>query len=221
MRKWTHYLLLFSLCALLTQCGTGFQILPLIGDDPEIVQMIGASGGVTPTPDTVDAVERFYRAARSFDEGSMWKLLSQDTRQALNQLARKLDSNGKALLKHARFPALVDGKTKPLEVSLVALFLVRHPTSFRAVDTPGPAATSSTVLVSNSRGQHKQLVLRRERGLWCIHHPDFSMLPPAEDLRPKLLPQDQPKKAPAKALEPPPEVPKEILPKKEKTTLDF
>jgi hypothetical protein len=204
--------LLFCCC-----CSSSFTIQPLIGDDPEIVTMIGASGGATAPPAQIAVTERFYRALRSGNVTDMWALLSADTRVALNTLARRSDSNGKALLKTRRFPA---ANKRVKAVNLSALFLVRRPTAFTAADAPGPADAECTVVVSNSRGNLRKVALRRESGAWRIHHTDFKDLPSAADESPKLLPQDQPKPAPRKVKAPTPK-PMPAIPTRKKPAIDF
>lgn len=217
----TQYLPLFALCALLTQCGTNFKIQPLVGEDPDIIQMIGASEGTAASSPTVRAVEQLYRAARSRNAAALWKLLTRDTRVALNALGRKLDSNGKALLKSGRFPVPGPPKTTIRSVDLVALFLLRRPVSFNALNTPDPAADRSAVSVGNSQGETRRIALRREEGVWRIHHPQFTQFPQAAVTKLLLLPQDQPK---PKAISPqkkaPVTTPGLNLPKKN-STLDF
>ncbi|HIA01357.1 MAG TPA: hypothetical protein EYN06_00120 [Myxococcales bacterium] len=217
----TQYLPLFILCALLTQCGTNFKIQPLVGEDPDIIQMIGVSEGTAASSPTVRAVEQLYRAARSRNTAALWKLLTRDTRVALDALGRKLDSNGKALLKSGRFPVPGTTKTAVRAVDLVALFLLRRPTAFKAVNEPNPAAVRSTVLVSNSQDETRRIVLRREEGVWRIHQPKFTKFPNASVTKLLLLPQDQPKpKALPTQKKAPLKTPELSVPKKN-STLDF
>jgi len=187
---------------LLTACGPTFTVEPLAGEDPEILTMIGVSAADLQTPETVAATEEFYSELWSARTQGMWELLSRDTRVALDALAQKLNTNGRAMLQSRLFPKAGGGSKR---VSLSALFMVRRPTSFRAAGKTTPASTDAEVLVSNRKGEQVKVKLHRERGAWKLHKTDFSKLPVAIDLKPKLLPQDQPKPIPAPAPQPEPQ----------------
>ena len=164
---------------------------PLHGEDDDVLAMMGATQKDLLVPEPVRAVEEFYRALWNGQAQGVWKRLTTDTRIKLDELATLLDSNGKALLQTREFPNAADGN-KAMRVSLAALFLVRRPTSFRAMTVPKEEETAAFVVVKNRRGAERTVELRRERGGWRIHQTDFSKLPPAQDLKPKLLPSDKP-----------------------------
>ena len=175
---------------LLQACGPSFQVLPLVGEGPEVVSLLNAKDGAKATAETVVVIEHFYRAVNNRKHNSMWALLSSDTRMELDDLADALDTNGKQLLRTRMFP-LDDAGDKSMRVSLSTLFLVHKPISFEAKTTPGPADSSAKVIVKNAAGKSRTVNLQRERGEWRIHHTDFSKLPAAVDENPRLLPWDK------------------------------
>ncbi len=176
---------------LATACGPNFTIEPLTGEDGAILAMMGSTATDLAVPPTVVTAERFYRSLWSKRASNIWSFLSRDTRAALDKLATRLDTNGRTLLQSQTFPKPGGDKTHTLKVSLSALFLVRRPITFEQVTKPSKSATRAQVLVINRQGIRRKVELRRERGEWRIHHPDFTELPPAVDLQPKLLPQDK------------------------------
>ncbi|MFT7625198.1 MAG: hypothetical protein ACI9WU_004389 [Myxococcota bacterium] len=179
----------------LAACGPTWTHQPLVGEDADITSVLGYDHVNLETPETVQAAERFYRELWSERTTDLWNMLSTDTRSALDALAGKLDSNGRAMLRARQFPR-ADG-TK-VRVSLAALFMVRRPTVFEAETKPAADATNAVVTVRNRDGKSRRVQLRRERGAWKLHHPAFDNLPAARDLRPSLLPTTMPKKpAPA------------------------
>lgn len=161
-----------------------------MGEDDEILAMLGAQAANLAVPETVATTQTFYRALWTRRASGIWTHLSRDTRAGLDRLAEKLDTNGRTLLHTQLFPKPNGKAGETLKVSLAALFLVRRPVSFEAVGQPGPDDDESAVLVANAQGEKRKVELRRERGEWRIHHPAFDELPPAIDLRPKLLPHD-------------------------------
>ena len=182
-------------------CGPTFKLEPLVGEDEEALALLGSSGDDLVVPETVAAVERFYRALWSTNPGDAWTLLSTDTRAGLDQLGQKLNSNGKALLQTRQFPKPGGASGETVKVSLAALFLVRRPTRFHTDQKPDASTTQAVVLVTNRLGERREVHVRRERGTWVVHHTDFGTLPPAVSLRPQLLPEREEPPAP----EPPPQ----------------
>ena len=182
-----------SLLVLAAACGPRFHIEPLVGEDAEIVAMIGASSGAPVHPETVDAVERFYRAVRSEHAAEIWALLTSDTREALDTLGALLETNGKDLLRSRVFPRPGGAKGETVKVSLQALFLVRRPVRFEAKGTPAPADVVAVVALANAEGERREVQLKREGGEWRIDYPalkDLPALPAEQDQRPKLIPDD-------------------------------
>lgn len=203
-------------------CGPNFKMEPLTGEDAKILAMMGAKPADLSVPETVVMCERFYRALWSKRASNIWSFLSRDTRASLDKLAGKLDTNGRTLLQSQAFPKPGGDKTQTVKVSLAAMFLVRRPVTFEALSKPVADAKKGEVLVINRLGIRRKVQLRRERGEWRIHHVDFAELPPAIDLRPKLLPQDRtpPTPPPTPKVDPTPEAPAptpEVQPKPEPT----
>jgi hypothetical protein len=174
---------------LLGACGPNFTVEPLIGEDPAILALLEVSDTDLEVPETVASVERFYRALWTNQSSVTWSMLSRDTRGALDTLALTLDTNGRSLLQTRMFPRL-NGKGT-LKVSLAALFLVRRPIRFTQEAPPTPSDDAAVVIARNKMGETARVSLRRERGTWMIHHPEFKTLPPTVDLKPRLLPQDR------------------------------
>jgi hypothetical protein len=225
--------------SLTSACGTAFVITPLLGDPPEVGQILESPAAVSETPITVAAVERFYRAlvvrseaiafeARSSGPrdssgelrggGDLWPLLSSAAQEALDGVAGSIGSTGRALLQTARFPrAGAKSASDTVEVSLVALFLVRRPLRFRATDL-APAGNTSSVVVEARDGTKATVPLVFERGEWRIDHRDFSNVAAAATVRvgqlgriapsvdPEDAPLDLPEAAPVEP-EPTPEAP--------------
>ena len=179
-------------------CGPSWKHQPLVGEDPEVLRLMGASPSDLEKPETVAAAESFYRALWSKSATGVWALLTEDSKTALNILAGQLDQNGKTLLNTRTFPKAGGGTVR---ISLAALFMVRRPTRFEVAKTKGEDAT---VTVRNGRGQERLITLKRERGTWKVHHTEFGDLPQAVSLRPVLLPQDMPKPEPTPEPKPEP-----------------
>lgn len=175
---------------ILQGCGPSFQVIPLVGEGPEVINLLQEKEEAKATSETVVVIEHFYRAINKRQHNGMWSLLTSDTRMALDDLADALDTNGKQLLRTRMFPLDTMGD-KSRRVSLASLFLVDKPIKFEAATKPGPADNSAKVVVRNAAGNSRTVTLNRERGEWKIHHTDFSKLPPAIDRTPRLLPWDK------------------------------
>lgn len=176
----------------LSACGPNFTHRALVGEDPDVLAMIGAKPSDVSTPETVAAAQRFYRELWSDRTGDLWKLLSGPTRTALDTLAGKADTNGRSMLRSKEFP----GPKGTIRVSLAALFMVRRPVGFEETAVSGDTDDTAKVLVRNRDGQRRVVELRRERGAWKVHQTDFSELPEHRDLRTKALPWELPTPVP-------------------------
>jgi len=176
------------LIAFSTGCGPSFTLQPLVGDDPEVLHLLGVSPESMETPATVSVVETFYRDLWSNNPDPIWTALTHDTQVELDRLATQVDTNGKALLQTRQFPRVNGAGT--LRVSLAALFLVRRPTRFEATAPLTASDTTASVRVTNRSNESRTVALRLERGQWKIHQTEYTTLPAARDLRPQLLPPD-------------------------------
>ncbi len=215
------------LLPLLLACGPNVTLLPLVGDPPEITELLeGAALPSAPT-ESVAALEDFYRLLATDADDAAWTRLSEATQGALDQVARALETNGRAMLRTRRFPKpgapipSADGSPVPtVRVSPVALFLVSRPTRFRSVEE---GADRAVVEVGNRAGTTRNVELVRERGEWKLQRIDYADISSAISIRvtdltaPAALDEPQvepvvepnaPEAEPAPAGEPSPEVPR-------------
>lgn len=94
---------LICLCAALVACPDT-NIVPLIGEDPEVAELIEAPLADDPATSPVAAARRLHQALLQKDSELSWTLLSDRTRQALNARADVIGVGGRELLDSSTLP---------------------------------------------------------------------------------------------------------------------
>ncbi len=151
--------------------------MPLRGEDPEVVALIGEEGDLSEEPPAVQASKRLHRLLKRRQVASFWDLLTPQTKKSLEALASHGEWNALEMLDSSRFTNPQDLEGPPIVVDVEALFFVRDPVSFEAVGEETVQTTTVSIRVRNASGQERLLQLHRNAEEWHLHHTDFVTLP--------------------------------------------
>jgi len=171
------FVIFVLLSALLMACGPSIRIIPLRGEGPEIVALIGEEGDLSDETPAVVSSKRLHRLLKRRQVASFWDLLTPQTKQSLEKLASHGEWNALEMLDSTRFTNPKDPEGPSILVDVEALFFVREPVSFDAVGEESATKTQVNVRVQNGAGHERLLVLHRIADDWYLHHTDFTSLP--------------------------------------------
>lgn len=163
--------LCLSLLAL-SACPTP-TVTPLVGEDPEVVKLLGAPPDDDPAASALGAARRLHQALVQQDTDRVWALLATTTRRALDERGAAIATSGRELLDDSTLPAPNGAVRK-----------VRYETLFFGVDLvdledgsgkTGPGAPGETRAISavSKDGTRTQLDFVRESDGWKLHRTSF------------------------------------------------
>lgn len=146
------------------------DIVPLIGEDPEIIALIGATSVDDPSSSPLASARRLHQAVIQKDTELAWTLLARETRGALDELGATIGVSGRELL---------DASTLPGKGGTVRR--VRFDTVFFGpdvvdllVDDEAAAAADRAVLRSIARdGRITERTMVRETDGWKLAQTTF------------------------------------------------
>jgi len=93
--------LVFS--TLLAACATP-EIVPLLGEDPEVGVLLGKGSVDDPRSSPVAAARRLHQALVQQDTETVWALLSDNTKKALDERGTAIASSGRELIDESTLP---------------------------------------------------------------------------------------------------------------------
>lgn len=166
------YLALCLSLLALSACPTP-TVTPLIGEDPEVVRMLGAPPDDDPAASPLGAARRLHQALVQQDTDRIWALLATTTKRALDERGAAIATSGRELLDDSTLPAPNGAVRK-----------VRYETLFFGVDLvdledtsgkTGPGAPGETRPISavSKDGTRTQLDFVRESDGWKLHRTSF------------------------------------------------
>jgi hypothetical protein len=97
-------LLVVLLCCCLWACGAT-TITPLVGEDPQVLELLDAAPPDDPSSSAIAAARRLHQALIQADMELAWTLLAQSTRTALDDLGKQSGMSGRELLDASSLPA--------------------------------------------------------------------------------------------------------------------
>ncbi len=80
------------------------DIVPLIGEDPEVVALIGATAADDPATSPLASARRLHQAVIQKDTELAWTLLAKETRAALDEQGATIGVSGRELLEASTMP---------------------------------------------------------------------------------------------------------------------
>lgn len=99
-----HALLLSALAALAFTACPNRDVVPLIGEDPEVYELLGARPPEDPTTSPLAAARRLHQALAQGDTEVVWTLLAIPTRRALDERGAVIGTSGRELLDASTLP---------------------------------------------------------------------------------------------------------------------
>lgn len=156
MLRRTAYLLVFFVLA---ACPDR-NIVPLIGEDPEVLALIGAPPPEDPSTSPLAAARRLHQALNQQDMELAWTLLAAETRAALDTLGATVGQSGRELMDSSLLP---DATGKLTRVRFVTVLLGPDPVSLELQGDPTPDADRSIVRVICRTGEPKARTFVRDQ----------------------------------------------------------
>ena len=163
----TRPTLSMALFALLSVACVKQDIVPLVGEDPEVHALLDAETPPDPSTSALGAARRLTQAVSQRDAALVWALLGQGTRELLNKAAQRAGVRGPELLERSAIPG-ADGAWVPTSWS--ALLFGGEVQALEEVD----ARTVRAILTS---GSHRDLVFEREEDGWKLRLSGLPTLP--------------------------------------------
>jgi hypothetical protein len=165
-------LALSLLAAALSACPTP-TVTPLVGEDPEVVRLLGRPPDDDPASSPLGAARRLHQALVQQDTEMTWSLLSTTTRKALDERGAAIATSGRELLDDSTLPAPNGAVRK-----------VRYETIFFGVDLvdledtsgkigDGTAGETRPISAVSRDGTRTQLDFVREADGWKLQRTSF------------------------------------------------
>ncbi len=170
-RRPAHLLLAAAGLSLLVLSGCPRpDIVPLIGEDPEVIQLIGQAPPDDPSVSPLAAARRLHQALIQKDTELAWALLAVSTREALDQRGAAIGVSGRELLDASTLPG-AGGTIRKVRFDLI--FFGPDVVDL-AGEEPGPSGGDEAVLRAISReGQITERTFVREEDGWKLALTEF------------------------------------------------
>lgn len=145
------------------------EITPLVGEDPEIAALLGRAPTDDPRSSPMAAARRLHQALVQQDTDTVWTLLSQATRRALDERGATISTNGRELIDESTLPG--PGGTVR-KVRFETLFF--GPRLLELEEVPGETGADRRHLIAVSEeGDKTRLELVREEDGWKLEQTGF------------------------------------------------
>ncbi|MEZ4268404.1 MAG: hypothetical protein R3F39_18725 [Myxococcota bacterium] len=146
------------------------QIVPLIGEEPEIYELLGQSPEDDPRLSPLGAARRLHQALIQQDADIAWSLLAETTQRALDERAAAIGVSGRELLDASTLPGA--GGTV-LKVRYEVIFFGPGLTDLRLNAPVAEGADEATVEAVNTSGDRLPRTFIRTRDGWKLHLLEF------------------------------------------------
>lgn len=161
---------LLCLYAPLLGC-TNSNIVPLIGEDPEVAKLIEAPVADDPASSPVAAARRLHQALLQNDSELSWALLTDRTRQALNARADVIGVGGRELLDSSTLP---DATGKVTKVRFDEVLFGGAIVDLALAQGPTPDTRRAVVRMVTREGKVLERTFALDGGDWKL---DYAPLP--------------------------------------------
>lgn len=146
------------------------DIVPLVGEDPEIIQLIGQAPPDDPSVSPLAAARRLHQALIQQDTELAWALLAVTTRAALDERGTAIGVSGRELLDASTLPG-AGGTIRKVRFDLI--FFGPDVVDL-AGEEPGAKGEPTAVLRAISRqGQITERTFVREEDGWKLALTEF------------------------------------------------
>ena len=143
------------------------QIVPLVGEGPEVYALIGAEPPDDPARSPLAAARRLHQALMQEDAEMVWALLAEPTRRSLNERAATISATGRELIDASTLPG--PGGTVR-KVRYETLFFAREVVDLSDTlkTAPTPEGDVRTILATSSDGTVTEISFVREEDGWKL-----------------------------------------------------
>jgi hypothetical protein len=153
-------------CMILISGCPNHDLVPLVGEDPEVAKLLGTATPDTPKASAMAAARRLYLSLAQKDAQMVWALLAQPTRKLLNERAALIGVSGQELLEAGSLPQK-DGIV--LKVRFVDVFFGANIKNLKQKAVGPDMGPDQRVLFAvSAKGRVTQLIFLREDGGWRL-----------------------------------------------------
>ena len=170
MRAMKHIGLSLALVCLSLGC-TSVTIVPLHGDDPEVIELLGRGEPPAVGSSPKSAARRLHQAIGQRDTALIWTLLSAETRTILEQKGGSLGISGQGLLDASIVP---DGQGGSRKVRLESFFFGGKVVDLDVAPTPAPETGKAMIRFVSAEGTIVERAFIREEDGWKLQMANFS-----------------------------------------------
>ncbi len=161
----------FALVALLALAAcTNRDVVPLIGEDPEVYELLGERPPEDPTTSPIAAARRLHQALAQGDTEVVWTLLAVPTRRALDERGAVIGTSGRELLDASTLPG--PGGTLH-RVSYEDLLFGTNVTRLALREPVAEGAREGVVYATSGDGGVTELRFVLEEDGWKLHRTNF------------------------------------------------
>ena len=151
---------------------TSVTIVPLHGDDPEVVELLGRGSPPSVGSSPKSAARRLHQAVGQRDTALIWTLLNQSTRTLLEGKGSSLGISGQGLLDASIIPDMQGSGRK---VGLEEFFFGTKVVDLDIAPTPSPETGQSIIRFVSSTGQIVEREFVREEDGWKLKMTTFGV----------------------------------------------
>lgn len=159
--------------SLLTACPSP-AVTPLLGEDPEVVALLGRAPDDDPRGSPLGAARRLHQALVQQDTDTIWSLLATTTRTALDERGAAIATSGRELIDDSTLPGPGGAVRKVRYESIffgVNVIDLRDPDPNAA--TSAPLGTRRPIVAVSRDGTETQVDFVREPEGWKLHRTGF------------------------------------------------
>jgi hypothetical protein len=159
-----HYLLILSLAITASACVHA-TVVPLIGEDPEIAQLLEEAPAATPASSPLAAARRLHQALVQNDVDLVWSLLGARTRDMLNAKGAVIGVGGRELIDASTLP---DATGKVARVKFDEVLFGGVITELSQAQASGPDSKRAIVRMTTAEGRVSERTFVLDGGDWKL-----------------------------------------------------
>ncbi|MGB0589056.1 MAG: hypothetical protein ACPGU1_05195 [Myxococcota bacterium] len=159
-----NYLLTLALAVTATACVHA-TVVPLIGEDPEIAELLDEAPAATPASSPLAAARRLHQALVQNDVDLAWSLLSANTRDMLNAKGAVIGVGGRELIDASTLP---DASGKVTRVKFDEVLFGGAIIELTATPSPSPNTGRAVVRMATVEGAFSERTFVLDGGDWKL-----------------------------------------------------
>lgn len=143
------------------------QIVPLIGEGPEVYTLLGAEPPDDPSRSPLAAARRLHQSLMQSDADMVWALLAVPTRRALDERAATISASGRELIDASTLPG-PGGTVRKVRYENIFFGPGVIDLSNAKQGSTTPAGEARTILATAADGTVTELVFVHEEDGWKL-----------------------------------------------------